>query len=111
MNLIKVNVISAQPAKTAIHRVHQVLAREANVVGTLSCGDEPLGGDHEIVAMALHRLSDDLLRVTGVVGVGCVDEVDSVLKRGFDHADSPSVINIPRAEHICPQANPGDFKP
>ena len=69
-----------------------------------------LGGEHDVVAAALDRLGDDLLRLAPRVDVGGVDEVDAGVERGVDHVDRLVVVGVaPRAEHHRPEAEGADL--
>ena len=59
------------------------------------------GREDDVVAIACgQRLADDLLRLSGRVDVGGVDEVDPGLDRGVDDADRFVVIRLaPGPEH------------
>ena len=70
------------------------------LVGVLAHRHAELGGQHDVVAAALERLADDLLRLAGRVDVGGVDEVDAGVQRAVDDADRVVVVGVaPGAEH------------
>ena len=56
--------------------------------------------EHDVVAAALQRLADDLLRLAARVDVGGVDEVDPGVERAVDDPDRLVVVGLPHAPNI-----------
>src|SRR5918994_383960 len=61
--------------------LHEPAPRVAAVVRVVAHRGVRLGGQHDVVAAALQRLADDLLRLALRVDVGGVDEVDPGVQR------------------------------
>ena len=80
-------------------------ARIALMVRILAHGAVHLGGQHDIVATALQRLTDDLLRLAVAVPIGGVDEVDAEIQGLVDDTNAVVVIGVgDAAEHHRAQA-------
>ena len=75
-------------------------AGDAALVGVLAHRAPELGGQHDVVAAALERLADDLLRLAGGVDVGGVDEVDPGVERGWMMRIESSWSVLPQAPNI-----------
>ena len=85
-------------------------AGAAGTVGVLTHRAVDLGGEHDVVAAALQRLADDLLRLAARVDVGGVDEVDPRIERAVDHPDALVLVGVAGlAEHHGPQAVRADL--
>jgi hypothetical protein len=54
-----------------------MMAREPGIVGTWAHRKAGLAGEQDVVALALQRLPDELLRATVRVDVGGIDQVDA----------------------------------
>src|SRR6185295_20336639 len=69
-----------------------------------------LARQDDIVATALERLAEDLLRLSGGVDVGGVHEVDPSVDRAVDDADAVVVVGVaPGAEHHRAEAELRDL--
>ena len=69
-----------------LDRAHDVAARAAARIDVGAGRVEALGGDHEIVAVALGQPAEDLLGLALVVLVGAVEEVDAGVAHRLVHA-------------------------
>jgi hypothetical protein len=78
VDLVQVDVIGAQAAQAPVDAVHDVLARQAHVVGAGAGAAAHLGGEHELAAVEAHRrdgLAYQALALALVVDVGRIQEV------------------------------------
>jgi hypothetical protein len=66
-----------------------------------------LGGQHDIVATALQRLADDLLRLAIAVPDGDVDEVDAETQCLVDDTDAVVVMGLAMPPNIIAPSNRG----
>ena len=57
----EVDVVGLQALEARLHRLDDL--RHRRVVGQVAVGDAELGGDEHLVAVALHRLAEDVLGV------------------------------------------------
>jgi hypothetical protein len=76
---------------------HDVLAREAAIVGRVRHGIENFGGDDDVLARAgelLQRAAGDLFAGSKRVHVGSIEEVDACL----DGAPYEGLCRLPRRE-------------
>ncbi len=67
-----------------VDRLDEVLARRAEVVGTVAGREGRLGRDQQPVALALDRLAEDLFGEPGRVDVGAVEHRDAVVEADVD---------------------------
>src|SRR5262245_58689859 len=88
MQLVEVDIVSAEAAQRSIDRIEQALPRRALLPGMGTHPADCLGGDNEIVALALQPAPDDFFRRPGKRGAATeridvrrVDEVDAALCR------------------------------
>jgi hypothetical protein len=87
VDLVEVDVVGLQPAQAGLHRIHDVAARGAAVVGPRAHVAIDLGGDDHVLsayAQVLQALAQQLLGLAEGVDVGCVDEVDPGPQRAAD---------------------------
>ena len=84
-------MVGLQPLQRPFDLAHDVVAREPLVVGTFTDPAGHLGGDHQIVALALHGPRQHYLRTANVgavihraVNVGTVDQIDALVDGMFD---------------------------
>jgi hypothetical protein len=76
VHLVEVDVVGAQAPQGVLDRAHDPVAGTAAPVGVvLVHRHEELGGQEHVLAPALERLADDLLRDAGGVDVRGVDEL------------------------------------
>jgi hypothetical protein len=107
VDLVEVDPVGAEPPQRVLDRPDDPAPRAAAAVRVLAHRHEELGREHDVVAPALERLADDLLRLAGGVDVGGVDEVDAGAERAVDDADRVIVIGVaPGAEHHRAEAEP-----
>ena len=100
VHLVEVDPVGTQAPQRVLDLGDDPAARTAAVVRVLVHRHTELRGQHDIVATALERLADDLLRLAGGVDVGGVDEVDPGVQRAVDDADRVVVVGVaPGAEH------------
>ena len=110
VHLVEVDVVGAEAPQRVLDRPDDPAPRPAAPVGVLAHRHEELGREHDVVAPVLQRLPDDLLRLTGGVHVGGVDEVDAGVEGGVDDADRVVVILVaPGAEHHRAEAELRDL--
>ena len=84
VDLVEVDVVHAEPPQRVVDGVHDVLARQAALVGVVAHRVVDLGGDDHLVARGaeiLQRPAGDLLAGAARVHVGGVEEVDPGLER------------------------------
>ena len=62
MHLVQVDVVGAQAPETCLAAADDVMTRQPLHVLALAHREPHLGGDQEVVAASLERLSEDLLR-------------------------------------------------
>ena len=81
VDLVQVDPLQAQAAQAGFARLHNVLAGEANAVGSVAHRQPDLGGHHSLVARRVlaNRLSCDFFADTQRIHVRRVKEVDSEL--------------------------------
>ena len=112
VGLVEVDVVGVEPAQAVLHLAHDPAAGRPAVVRVLAHRRHELGGQHHLVAPALQRLADDLLRLAAGVHVGGVDEVDAAVEGGVDDLDAVVVVAVaPGAEHHRPEAVAADLDP
>ena len=87
-----------------------MLAGEPLVIRAWAGGYEALGGNYELVPPSLYCLAHNMLGHAGVVCVGCIYEVDTLLVGGVDYRQRPRVFHVSSSEHICAQTEPGYFE-
>ena len=86
MELIEIDVVHAQPLKTGLARLHQMVARRAPAIWSGSCSSECLRGDHHFVSgnpevperMPQHGFG----RALGI-DIRSVDEIDTGIDCGL----------------------------
>ena len=80
MNLIKVHIVGAEPAKAVVNRVMDVLARQTPLVWVVAHGAEHLRRDDNFIAprgKLLDGPTRDLFADAQGIDIGCVEEVDA----------------------------------
>jgi hypothetical protein len=100
VDLVQVDVVRLQAPEAAVDRASDPHARVAAVVESGTHLAVDLRCQDHLVASTLQRTPDDLLRLTGGVDIGRVDEVDPAVERRVD--DAHAVVGVavpPRAEH------------
>jgi len=63
-----------------------------------------LGRDQDVVTPALQRLTDDLLRATGRVDVGSVDQVDPGVEAEIDLAPGVGQLGVADLREVAQSA-------
>ncbi len=81
MYLIEVDVVGTQSLQAGFDRLHDVQARQPDVVRALPHPSPYLGGDDDVLAPTGERAAQDLLRVARRVDIGRVEEVDASIER------------------------------
>ena len=64
MQLDEIDVIGAQPFQRRVHRLQNVEARRAHVIGAIAAAEGEFGGDQNLVAPPLDRGAQNFLRRT-----------------------------------------------
>ena len=106
MALVEVDVIHAQAAQAGVALLHDVLAREAAVVGPLAHGEENLRRQHVRVAReVLERPADQLFSPAPAVLIGRVEEVDAQVVGPVDAGDGGPVFHRATVGQPAPQAD------
>ena len=116
--VVQVDAVGAQPLQRALDSSTDVGGAAVDHAA-LAPGvrDEPeLRGDHNLVAAALDRLSDDLLAVERPVDLGGVDLSHPQIQGPADGADRLRVVKAPAAgvgpgHRHRPKADTGDVQP
>jgi hypothetical protein len=121
VDLVEVDVVGLQALQAGRHRVHDVPAARAPVVGAGAHLAEHLGGDNHVLALrpqVLQRLPEQSLGLPERIDVGGVEEVhpglegapddrvDLALLQGSDRL--PHARALGPAEGHGPQADLGD---
>ena len=98
VQVVKVDVVGAEPSQAVLAGLNHPLAREAPAVRPLAGDAGALGGEHPPAAVVADGPPDHLLRGAAVIGVGGVDEVDPGLAGA---GDDPVRVGLFRlaAEH------------
>src|ERR1700693_4458461 len=93
MQLIKINLVQAQPAQTAFAGRSQVfwLSIFNPLVGTWP-HIAALGGDHQPGRIRVQRLGYDLFAHARTIGIRGVDEIDSQFDSAPQNSDGPRPI-------------------
>ena len=86
VQVVDVEIVSAQPLQAPLRRLQDPFARQAALVGTAAHGVADLGREHPAVALACNDASGHFLGAALIVLVGGVDEVDAGLARAADDA-------------------------
>src|SRR3954447_14300252 len=115
MDLVAIDVIGAEAAKTSIDLDHDRLARQAGTIGSRSHPAIHLGGDDHLIALreVLDRSAEDLLAIPERIAVRRVEEIDTGFERTLDKraalllAEAPGMITAVAATiaHAA-EANP-----
>ncbi len=86
MDLVKIDIVHAEPLETGIDRVQNRFARQAGDIGTGFVGKEHFGRDDHFVPPreVLQGTPDDLFARAGRIAVGGVEEIDPELQRLAD---------------------------
>ncbi len=98
MDLVEVDVIDAEALEAGVDGGHDVLAREAAVVGRVAHGVEDLGGNHQLFAAGLElaqQLAGDALALAERVDVGGIEEVDAGFDGAADEGLAPLLLRAP----------------
>jgi hypothetical protein len=100
VHLVKINMVGLQPAQRRLHRLRDPAARTALLIRIIAHGAVHLGGQHDIVAMALQRLatvsSDSPLLYLSAVST----KVDAEIQGLMDDTNAVIVIGVGNAaEH------------
>src|ERR1700675_5173537 len=93
--VVEVDVLDAQPLQTSFAGLFHVvgLAAYAADVGIAGIADNSeLCGQHEFVALALDRASDEFFILVWSVDVGGIEEVDAEFERAMNGRDRFGVI-------------------
>src|SRR5262249_44631386 len=106
VHLIEVDKIGLQPTERRVDRIHDVAATVAGVPGLRARRAEPLGGEHELVALALPPAAEDLFGTTAGrevaaerVDVGSVDERDAEVARMIEDGARPRFVDLQTKGH------------
>src|ERR1700693_3098196 len=95
MLVIEVDVLDAQPLQTSFAGLLHIvgLAADAAVTGVAGIADNPeLCGQHEFVALALDRASDEFFVLVRPVNVGGVEKINAEFERAMNGRDRFGVI-------------------
>src|ERR1700686_1207865 len=95
MLVIEVNVLDAKPLQTSFAGLLHVvgLAADAAVTWVAGIADNPeLCGQHDLVALALDRASDELFVLVRPVDVGGVEKIDAEFEGAMNGRDRFGVI-------------------
>ena len=86
VDLVEVDVVGLQAAQAGFALLDDVAAAVAHVVGAFAHHAVHLGGEDDVVALAvaLERLAGDLLAAAAAVDVGGVEEVDAGVEGAVD---------------------------
>ncbi len=96
MDLIQVDIVSLQAAKTGVDAIHDVSARGAYVVAAGAHATEDLGGENDVLAgnvQVLEGLPEGLFAFTFRVDIGSVNEVDAGIDGGLDEIIGSRLVN------------------
>jgi hypothetical protein len=117
VDLVEVHIVGPQALQAGVDAGHDVLARQALVVGAGTHRAVDLGGDHHLFALGefLQRPAGDLLGGPLRVDVGGVEEVDPVLDGGLEERLGLLVLQHPgpplgRAIGHAAEAEAGDLQ-
>ncbi len=95
VHLVEVDLFHAEPPQRSIECIGQVLAGEAQVVGTVAHREATLGGDDEVAQLlALEPAPDDLLGGAVAVDVGGVEEIATGLDIGVHHLKGRGLVGF-----------------
>src|SRR3954471_17768122 len=85
----QVDGVCSQATQRALHRGADVLrpAADPGLVAVLVEREPELGGDHDVLADRLQRLTDQLLVVERAVDLGGVEQRDAAVHRGSEEGD------------------------
>ena len=112
VDLVQVDVVGAEATQAVLDLGHDPAARAAVRVRVLAHRGEELRREDDVVAAAVERLADDLLRLARRVHVGGVDEVDPGVEAAVDDPRALVVVGLaPRAEHHGAEAVLADLDP
>ena len=98
MNLVQIHVVGFQPLQAVVDRVHDVLARQAALIGVVSHRAEDFGGNHELVARrpeVLERAAQNLFTGSQGVDVSRVEEVDAEFQSAPDERAAFLLVEDP----------------
>jgi hypothetical protein len=109
VDLVKVDVVGAKTLKAVFDLVEDVPAGVAALVGPLAHFHGDLGGDDEVVAVALDGLADAGLRLPCAVDVGCVDEGDALFTGFVEDGGGSGGVDA-AAEVVAADADGGDLE-
>jgi hypothetical protein len=94
-----IDAIGLQPLEAGLDRLDDMAPRGAACVEVGADLGVDLGGEHKVVAMALHQPAEDLLRNALVVLVGGVEEVDAGVAAGFVHRRGGHLVGVAAERH------------
>src|ERR1700733_1769437 len=95
MLIIEINVIDAQPPQTSVARFLHIirLAIDTANIGVRRIADNPkLRGQHNLIAFALDRASDELFILVRSIDIGGVEKVDAQFERPMNSRNRLGVI-------------------
>jgi hypothetical protein len=97
VNLVKVDVVGAEPMQAVLDLGHDRLAGQAPAVRAGPHRVAELGGDHDLVPVGeiAQRAAEDLLAGAGRVQVGRVEEVDPGLESVLDERAAGLLVQGP----------------
>src|SRR5207249_570082 len=99
MDLIKVDVIRAEPAQAVVDRMHDVLAGQSAVIRVVTHRHINFGGNDEPVAARckiLQRAAENLLALAYGVHIGGIEVIDAHIERFLDEWPSLFLVENPR---------------
>ena len=97
MDLVEVDVVGAEPSEACLDRVLGVFAAEAVIGGSHAVVD--LGGEDDVVSLALDGFPDNLFRPAIHVGVGGVKEVDASVDGTSNDLDGGGFLHLLPVNH------------
>ena len=97
MYLKEVDPVGVQPPQRVLDATDDPTAGRPAPARIVAHRQADFGREHDVVALARgQRLADDLLRLSGRVDVGGVDEVDPGVERGV--GEDPDDVGAPAAD-------------
>ena len=100
VDLVEVHVIGPQPPQAVVDGVHDVLARQAALVGVVAHRAEHLGGDRHAVARRpeiLERAAQDFFAHAQRIDIRRVEEIDAQLEGAPDERPALLFLQHPLA--------------
>jgi hypothetical protein len=86
VHVVDVDVVDAKAAKRVFAGLNQVIARRADIVGTVAHCESSFRGDENAVAFAGDGFAEDFFREAARINVGGVEEIDARVETDIDEA-------------------------